>query len=102
KQCGYIISMRLHGIIFAYLLRIPFISLAYDRKNDNFCRSVNYPSQMSFSSDHLNDIQPLINSIDTLLASGQSVYRNVMPVAKASKKVLDNFEQLSKLIQTKL
>ena len=102
KQCGYIISMRLHGIIFAYLLRIPFISLAYDRKNDNFCRSVNYPSQMSFSSDHLNDIQPLINSIDTLLASGQSVYRNVMPVVKASKKVLDNFEKLSKLIQAKL
>lgn len=102
KQCGHIISMRLHGIIFAYLLQIPFVSLAYDRKNDNFCRSINYPSQMSFSSDHLNDIQPLINSIDALLAIGQSVYYNVMPVAKASKKVLDNFEKLSKLIQEKL
>jgi polysaccharide pyruvyl transferase WcaK-like protein len=35
--CRYIVSMRLHGLIFACQKGIPFLSLSYQPKNEEFC-----------------------------------------------------------------
>lgn len=40
EDCGVIVSMRLHGLIFATQLGIPFVSLSYMPKNREFCRSI--------------------------------------------------------------
>jgi len=45
-SCEKIVSMRYHGIIFAYLLGIPFLSIEYDVKNQRFCRDINYPHEL--------------------------------------------------------
>lgn len=40
KNTKYSIAMRLHSIIFACQMGIPFISLSYSPKNDEFCKSI--------------------------------------------------------------
>jgi len=40
QNCRYIVGMRLHSTIFACQMGIPFISLSYQPKNDEFCRSI--------------------------------------------------------------
>lgn len=39
-ECRTIVSMRLHALIFACQMGIPFISLSYQPKNVGFCKSV--------------------------------------------------------------
>lgn len=39
----YLIGMRLHSIIFACQQGIPFISLSYEPKNENFCKDMGLP-----------------------------------------------------------
>lgn len=40
---GLLIGMRLHSIIFATQLGMPFISLSYEPKNENYCSEVHHP-----------------------------------------------------------
>jgi len=42
--CGAIVAMRLHAAIFACQMGIPFVSLDYQPKNREFCRSIGYES----------------------------------------------------------
>lgn len=41
--CRFIISMRLHGLIFACQKGIPFLSLSYQPKNEAFCNDIGLP-----------------------------------------------------------
>ncbi len=43
KQSRYLVGMRLHSLIFATQLGIPFISLSYEPKNVNYCAGINHP-----------------------------------------------------------
>lgn len=42
-SCGNVVAMRLHAAIFACQMGIPFMSLAYQPKNREFCRSIGLP-----------------------------------------------------------
>lgn len=98
-RCQYIISMRLHGIIFAYLLGIPFLSLGYNEKNKNFCDSVGYPSEMAFDFYGLKNLDGVYLAMDKLFERGVDLFQDAMRVGTASQKVKENFDKLkSKLI----
>jgi polysaccharide pyruvyl transferase WcaK-like protein len=93
-RCDHIISMRLHGIIFSYLLGIPFLSLGYNEKNKNFCGSINYPSEMALDFYSLNNLDQVYSAIDKLFKRGTNLFQNTIPVTTASQKVKDNFDKL--------
>lgn len=41
--CRYIVGMRLHALIFACQTAIPFLSLSYQPKNEEFCKALGMP-----------------------------------------------------------
>lgn len=43
QQCKILVGMRLHSIIFATQMGIPFVSLSYEPKNANFCADLGLP-----------------------------------------------------------
>lgn len=43
KKSRYLVGMRLHSLIFATQMGIPFISLTYEPKNINYCISIDHP-----------------------------------------------------------
>ena len=40
EQCRYLVGMRVHSLVFACQMGIPFVSLSYQPKNHAFCGSV--------------------------------------------------------------
>jgi len=101
-RCEKIISMRLHGIIFAYMLGIPFLSLEYDQKNRNFCDSICYPKEMTFDFNSLKDINLIFNSLNHLFEREQEIFKGVLPKEKAVEIVGKNFNFLLKQMEEKL
>lgn len=51
SSCSMVVSMRLHGCIFAYLLRIPFVCLSYHIKCKAFSEYVGIPAENIFRAD---------------------------------------------------
>lgn len=43
KRCHILIGMRLHSIIFATQLGLPFVSLSYEPKNESYCEDLGHP-----------------------------------------------------------
>lgn len=43
KKSRYLVGMRLHSLIFATQIGMPFISLTYEPKNINYCISIGHP-----------------------------------------------------------
>ncbi len=91
-ECGDVISMRLHGIIFAYLLQIPFLSLEYDPKNSNFCQTVQYSTKMCLQSKDLLAEDRVESLISNLFDQGDVYIKEAMSVTEAAKLVEDNFK----------
>ncbi len=87
--------MRLHGIVFAYMLGIPFLSIAYDPKNQNFCESIGYPNYMSFDFYALTDVKPVIESLNILFKENTGLFTNSLPVKNATELVNTNLNLLT-------
>jgi polysaccharide pyruvyl transferase WcaK-like protein len=99
NRCGYIVSMRLHGIIFSYLLRIPFLSLSYNRKNNDFCESIGYPTSYSFDFYAQNDMKRILTALDDLLENGSDPFSTTIELPRASELVERNLSRLTDRIQ---
>lgn len=51
-SCRYLVAMRLHALIFACQMGIPFLSLSYQPKNREFCRAAGIESMSVELPDH--------------------------------------------------
>ena len=98
NRCSHILSMRLHGAIFAYLFSIPFICLGYHQKNLDFCQSIGYPLKYYFDFCNPVDTSSLLETIDEFLAQKVIDPGVVVPPAKAIQVVQDNFVKLANLL----
>lgn len=94
NTCSQIVSMRLHGIILSYMLGIPFVSLSYDPKNENFCRTVNYPLEYAFDFYREKDFDKIMNQIKTLTEGSGDEFANSKPVNEVSRMVEKNINDL--------
>lgn len=102
RQCSTILSMRLHGVIFAYMLGIPFVSLEYNRKNRNFCETVHYPLDMVCSDSEESYEKTVIAQLDRVFREGTSVFQNSMPVRDVTNMVEKNMIVLMNRLQDAL
>ncbi len=51
KKCTYVVGMRLHSLILACMLKIPFTGISYDPKIDRFVERAGMPS-----AGHIKDL----------------------------------------------
>lgn len=98
-RCSRIVSMRLHGIIFAYLLGIPFVSLGYQRKNRDFCDSIRYSQDLIIDYYAQSDLTETLRAIDHLIGVDTAPFSSALPLAQAADLVRDNLERLADLLR---
>ncbi|MBI5655054.1 polysaccharide pyruvyl transferase family protein [Candidatus Uhrbacteria bacterium] len=101
QRCSRIVSMRLHGIIFAYLMGIPFVSLGYQRKNRDFCDSVRYPKELAVDYYAQTDLTDTLRAIDNLCEKDPAVFKDALPLDQAASLVRSNLERLTGLLHAK-
>lgn len=94
SKCENIISMRLHGIIFSYILGIPFLSLGYDEKNNNFCKTINYPRSLYCDFNLIEDKNEIMNLVNIFNKKEKDYFKEVMPVGEAVQLVKKNLDML--------
>jgi len=64
RECRYLVGMRLHALIFACQMGIPFVSLSYQPKNTIFCKSVGVES-LSVDPTRLNSLPGACHEMKT-------------------------------------
>lgn len=53
--CSHVVSTRFHGIVLAYLLDIPFVSISDHCKSIEFCADIGYAQRFQMSRETEND-----------------------------------------------
>lgn len=96
KRCSKIVSMRLHGIIFSYLLNIPFLSLAYNQKNISFCKTINYPDKLSLEFNDSLSIDTILENFKNLEKESDKIFSQTLKQTDATKLVIKNMETFLK------
>ncbi|MBA55605.1 MAG: hypothetical protein CMK89_14215 [Pseudomonadales bacterium] len=89
-MAGYrvVISMRLHGSVFAYLMETPVISLNYHPKCEGWCDQVGVPAHLRFDCETLQ-ADSLIDELCEGLDEGFEQAR--LPVAQAVNASIKNW-----------
>jgi len=68
-RCRYLVSMRLHALIFACQMGIPFVSLSYQPKNRAMCKDLG----MEWASVELGNSDALDTALGSLVARGSEL-----------------------------
>lgn len=82
RDCRYFVGMRLHSVIFACQMGIPFISLSYQPKNVQFCNTLG----LSDYSVKLTRLSRLNERIAQLRASYQSLREHLLSFTEEKRK----------------
>ena len=92
KQADYVIGLRLHSLILACVLHIPFIGISYDPKIDRFVERAGMPC-----AGHIRDLQrevllPLIEERISQLPREREI------IAKHAQALVEDSLKSSKLV----
>ncbi len=82
KTFRYFIGMRLHSVVFATQMGIPFISLSYQGKNSAFCKSIG----MEKYSLALQDFSKLPKLINNLKADYSEIRSNLIERTRINRE----------------
>lgn len=99
-HCNSILSMRLHGIIFSYLTGVPFVSLGYDPKNQNFCDTVGYSKEYVFEIANKPTPQILVERLEDVRMFGDKCFDGTLLVADGARKLNSALDSLVARINT--
>ncbi|NET01107.1 MAG: hypothetical protein F6K61_11150 [Sphaerospermopsis sp. SIO1G1] len=89
KRCSHIISMRLHGCIFAYTNQTPLLMLNYHAKCRDFGKTVGLDEQFCLDLSPF-DIKSYKNTLNNFLETKSIA--TTLPYKRALEKAMLNFE----------
>ncbi|MGQ9652148.1 MAG: polysaccharide pyruvyl transferase family protein [Phycisphaerae bacterium] len=93
--CRFLVGMRLHALIFACQMGIPFVSLSYQPKNVEFCKALGLESL----SVDLFRMSHLKRAIAYLKAEYDHVRQNLMDYCReAQRDITDTMQVIQQLI----
>ena len=92
-----VVGMRLHALIFASLMHIPFLGISYDPKIDNFLQLIGEKAVCPVS--HM-DAEKLYNDTCKII-SGNYVFTGWSTVEALQKQALQNVQILKNLVKCK-
>lgn len=92
--CKVILTSRLHGAIFAYILGIPFISLADHQKSEDFFQEIAYPNEYSIDINKFINNDHVKSLVFTLAKEGRVVYKNSIDPKKAMLSLKNTLDQI--------
>ncbi len=95
KRCRYLVGMRLHSLIFATQMGIPFISLSYEPKNVNYCFDIGY-EQLSLDLRKIGSFRAKLKYVK--LNYDQIRADLLMYTTVSQKRVTYIFEKIEKLM----
>ncbi len=90
-----LVGMRLHALIFAALMHVPFIGISYDPKIDNFLRAVGQEAIFPISAF---DAEKLYNKTEALL-SGRTSFGSWEAVEALRKKAEETVQILQDVVK---
>lgn len=94
----FVIGMRLHSVILAAIMNIPFVGISYDPKIDRFVKRLDM-----LSAGHITDLEAnvLIDCVDQTLADEKAIKDNMQKkmqhiISEAERSSQLTIEQLNK------
>ncbi|MBF0369960.1 MAG: polysaccharide pyruvyl transferase family protein [Magnetococcales bacterium] len=95
QRCEAVVSMRYHGAVFAHLLGIPYLSLAYTPKNSWFIRTMGYPEEMDLAFHNPDaPFEPVLAGIEGLFQQGKQLYDHTVPLERAMAATREDMERV--------
>lgn len=97
SRCSAMLSMRLHGAVFAYLTGVPFVSLGYDPKNRQFCATAKYPDRFVFDVADRPSADELATAVMQAAADGPAVFSDTLPISEGAQQINAGLDRISTL-----
>jgi polysaccharide pyruvyl transferase WcaK-like protein len=98
SKCDFVISSRMHGIIFAILSRVPFISIGDEPKFSGLLEQVEYSNKLSINADNI-EVKKLLSSVDFLIKNHFQIRKDITNKrTMLIKRAKQNINILEKLI----
>ena len=91
RSCRYFVGMRVHSLMFAAQTGIPFVSLSYQPKNEEFCRAI----ALEHLSVDLCDLSKLRTAISTLKDSYVEIRQKLIDYRDKSR---DEIRQIMTMV----
>ena len=85
--CKFVISLRLHLLIFAASEKVPMIGISYDKKVDSFLNYIDCPDLCDVRSFKADDV---VNMADDILGNHEKIKSTLEIKAKSFKKLAIN------------
>lgn len=97
KKASYVISMRLHGLIFASSVETPVLGFSYDPKIDNLLKQIDMPCCSKIEDMSLEDMKKSVDDMQENI----SLYKDRIKESIKSVKTMarNNYEYMKKIIE---
>ena len=100
KEAGIVVGMRLHSLIFAASLRVPFIGISYDPKVKSFCESFQQPSIEVLEINDCSSVNPIYDALEDLIQRKDDVIQKLDDVLPRMEELaMVAFEEVLKPIR---
>ena len=97
KKASYVISMRLHGLIFASSVSTPVLGFSYDPKIDNLLKQIDMPCASKIENMSFDDMKKSVDDIEKNLSSYKTkMQKNIISIKEMAKK---NYDYMKEIIQ---
>lgn len=97
KRASYVISMRLHGLIFSASVATATLGFSYDPKIDNLLAQIDMPCASKIENMSIEDMKKSVDDIENNLSSyREKLSQKIVGVKEMAK---NNYDYMKKIIE---